>query len=313
MEHLNHININGNSVKSLPPQVAAFQGPIFWSAPGNRWATPNSRVIGLHLRGNPFEEPPIEVLAKGKGSIKRYFEFLRGERKSVNEAKVLLIGDGGAGKTSLMKQLLEREFDPNESQTDGINIDALTIEVPNRRLHVHIWDFGGQEVIHATHQFFLSKRSAYVLVVDSRRDDKTEYWLKHIEAFGGNSPILIVINKIDEHPSFDLNWRFLAEKYRSIVGFVRISCATGQGIHDVWSALRPMLARLESTTTVAGFLVRLKTVELSRENYISYSAFRSTCRECGISDENEQRALAEFLHDLGVLCIFGTWRCEIRM
>jgi GTPase SAR1 family protein len=57
--------------------------------------------------------------------------------------------------------------------------------------------------MHATHQFFLSKRSVYILVLDGRRDEKTEYWLKHVEAFGGGSPVIIAINKIDENPAFD--------------------------------------------------------------------------------------------------------------
>ena len=36
-----------------------------------------------------------------------------------------------------------------------------------------MWDFGGQEIYHATHQFFLTRRSLYVLVDDTRKDDKS--------------------------------------------------------------------------------------------------------------------------------------------
>jgi hypothetical protein len=41
--------------------------------------------------------------------------------------------------------------------------------------------------------------------LDGRRDEKTEYWLKHIESFGGESPVLVMLNKIDENPSHDVN------------------------------------------------------------------------------------------------------------
>jgi GTPase SAR1 family protein len=82
---------------------------------------------------------------------------------------------------------------------------------------VHFWDFGGQEIMHATHQFFLSKRSLYILVLDGRRDEKTEYWLKHIESFGGDSPILVVLNKIDENPSFEVNRRFLQVRHVNVM------------------------------------------------------------------------------------------------
>jgi small GTP-binding protein len=263
----------------------------------------DDRPGGVDLRGNPLEEPPVEVVAKGKESVALYFEFLRGERKAVNEAKVLLVGDGGSGKTSLMKQLLELQFDP---QTHGINIDEYTLDVSDRRLRVHIWDFGGQEIMHATHQFFLSKRSVYILVVDSRRDDKTEYWLKHVEAFGGNSPVLIAINKIDEHPSFDINRRFLMEKYPSITRIVRVSCANGEGINELKGALTPILSRLESTTTIwpASWFAVKERVEVLREDYISYGQFRQLCRECSVIKESEQQALAEFLHDLGIALHF---------
>jgi internalin A len=115
MEHLKYINLSGNRIRRLPPQVANFGGSMFWRKTPP-WPTDPSvpEAGGLDLRGNPLEEPPIEVVAKGRDSVARYFQFLGGDRKSVNEAKLLLVGDGGAGKTSLMKQLLERQFDPKE-------------------------------------------------------------------------------------------------------------------------------------------------------------------------------------------------------
>ncbi|MCI5183947.1 MAG: hypothetical protein D3921_15755, partial [Candidatus Electrothrix sp. AW1] len=51
------------------------------------------------------------------------------------------------------------------------------------------------EIMHATHQFFLSHRSLYVLVLDVRRDERPEHWLRYIETFGGDSPVLVVLNK----------------------------------------------------------------------------------------------------------------------
>ena len=58
--------------------------------------------------------------------------------------------------------------------------------------------------MHATHQFFLTRRSVYILVLDSRlnqEENRVEYWLKIIQSFGGESPVLIVGNKVtDQHP-----------------------------------------------------------------------------------------------------------------
>ncbi len=69
-------------------------------------------------------------------------------------------------------------------------------------------------------------------MLDGRKDEKPEYWLKLIENFGGDSPVLVVINKIDQNPAFELNRKFLGEKYSSIRGFYRLSCKSGEGIEE---------------------------------------------------------------------------------
>ena len=92
----------------------------------------------------------------------------------------------------------------------------------------NIWDFGGQEIMHATHQFFLTQRSLYLLALNGREggeDYDAEYWLKLIESFAGDSPVIVVLNKIDQHP-FDLNYRGLQAKYPQIRGFVKTDCRT---------------------------------------------------------------------------------------
>ncbi|NQZ11432.1 MAG: hypothetical protein HRT35_30130 [Algicola sp.] len=63
---------------------------------------------------------------------------------------------------------------------------------------------------HQTHQFFLSTRSLYLYVLDSQKEDNDSaiyHWLSVIKANGGDSPIIIVVNKRDLNAgfSFDLN------------------------------------------------------------------------------------------------------------
>lgn len=65
-----------------------------------------------------------------------------------------------------------------------------------RQFQVNIWDFGGQEIYHATHQFFLTGRSAYVLVCDDRKEDTDfSYWMHVVEMLSDASPLLIVQNE----------------------------------------------------------------------------------------------------------------------
>ena len=89
------------------------------------------------------------------------------------QAKVLVVGEAQVGKTSLIKQLLELgDFDPVESQTHGIITHRWDLPLAERTVRLNMWDFGGQEIMHATHQFFLTKRSLYLLVLDSRQNER---------------------------------------------------------------------------------------------------------------------------------------------
>ena len=267
---------------------------------------------GIFLEGNPLESPPVEIIKKGKRAIRQYFKSLEGEKQALNEVKVLLVGEGAAGKTSLVKRLLDEPFDKNESQTHGININPWEITVDNTNIKVRLWDFGGQEIMHATHQFFLSKRSLYILVLDVRKDEKTEYWLNHIKSFGGDSPVMVVINKIDENPGFDLNRLFLMKKYTNIKGFYRLSCASGKGIDEFKKELTKELVSIDliRTTWAKSWFNVKKQLEEMEDNFISYETYQQICTETGIKSEKEQDILVDFLNDLGVILHFKEFHLE---
>jgi len=257
---------------------------------------------GIYLAGNPLESPPVEIIEKGRGAVIEYFKSLEEGELPLNEVKVLLVGDGGAGKTSLVKQLLKEDFNLNEPQTHGIDIRDWKVE----DINVHFWDFGGQEIMHATHQFFLSNRSLYILVLDGRKDEKTEYWLKHIESFGGDSPVLVVLNKMDEHPGFDVNRRFLQEKYPSIRGFYPVSCKKKKGIKDFTGCLKKALNDVEIIGTVwpeSWFDVKTQLEKMTCD-FISYEEYKDMCAKEGVKEKSAQNTLVDFLNDLGIILHF---------
>ena len=282
----------------------------------DRW-----KLKAIYLPNNPFENPPIEIVKKGREAVLDYFKS-EGEKRPLNEVKILLVGDGGAGKTSLVKRLFGEKVEGNEPQTQGINIRKWVVENGEREIKANFWDFGGQEIMHATHQFFLSKRSLYILVLDGRKDEKPEYWLKLIENFGENSPVLVVINKIDENPAFELNRKFLREKYPSITGegFYRLSCMSNEGIEEFSKALREELTKvkhLEIKWPKSWFNVKSRLEKLclnffsieendncKRCNFIEYKEYRTMCDKEGITSESKQNTLVDFLHDLGVILHF---------
>ncbi len=265
------------------------------------------KALSDELAREKNSQPPPEIVQKGPDAVEAYFQARsREEEKSVNEIKVLLVGDGGSGKTSLVNRLLKDDFNPNEDQTDGIAISQWPLQVEDISIIANLWDFGGQEIMHATHQFFLSRRSLYVLVLDGRKDEKTEYWFKHIESFGGDSPILVVLNKADQSPGFDVNRKFLKEKYPSIKGFFRLSCKSGEGISDFLKAIKKELAAVEIIRTIwpESWLNIKTTLEQIPNHYISYSEYLSLCTAQAIEEGISQSTLVDFLHDLGVVLHF---------
>jgi small GTP-binding protein len=312
LKNLTTLNISSNQLTSLPPEILELGLDIKWE-----YQLGKKEII---LGGNPLKNPPVEIVKKGREAILNYFKSLEDGKQLLNEVKVLLVGDGGAGKTSLAKRIFGEEINGNESQTQGINIRKLVVENGDREIKANLWDFGGQEIMHATHQFFLSKRSLYILVLDGRKDEKPEYWLKIIENFGGESPILVVINKIDENPAFELNRKFLKEKYPSIKGFYRLSCMSNEGIEEFLKTLKEELTKVKNLETEwpkSWFNVKNRLEKICPScpsikvngncehcNFIEYKEYETICDEEGIKSGSSQNTLVDFLHDLGVILHF---------
>lgn len=165
----------------------------------------NNAKIKIFVSFQSLSIPPADIVAQGNDAILNYFsEREQGEVDYLYEAKMLILGEGSAGKTSLLRRLYQPDQPlPIESETTkGISIFQHTFPLSNgRQFRLNVWDFGGQEIYHATHQFFLTRRSLYLLVDDTRKnhtsvsDEGFKYWLELIDLFGGHSPVLIFQNE----------------------------------------------------------------------------------------------------------------------
>lgn len=257
-----------------------------------------------------LELPPELDHASPLAILDYYFGSRDDTSRPLNEAKVLVVGESEVGKTSLIKKLLRLgAFDPNEDQTHGVVTHRWDLPLRDRTVRLNVWDFGGQELMHATHQFFLTKRSLYLLVLDSRQNElqsRIEYWLKLIHIFGENSPVVVVCNKCDQQ-LMQLDWLGLQAKYPQIRRYVReVSCANGTGLQDVVAAICEEIAQLKHVDTAfpgAWFQVK-QLLEDTDESCLPYSEYVEMCKHRGITEERQQRELIGFLNDLGVALHF---------
>ncbi|MBC7777197.1 MAG: GTP-binding protein, partial [Phycisphaerae bacterium] len=255
----------------------------------------------------PLIIPPVEVAQESPQAVRDYFEELGDDGQKLNEVKVIFLGEASAGKTSLVKRLMGENFDSKESQTHGIRIRKMPFAMDDGdTVTAHLWDFGGQEVMHATHQFFLSQRSVYVLLLNSRNDDQAEKWLKHAASFGGRSPVLVVLNKIDENPSFQVDNKRLKEKYPQIRDFFRLSAKTDKGLEEFSEALRREIDRADTRRTPfpPHWLAVKEHFSNMQADYIESAEYRKVCAGNGVTRQFSQDVLLKFLHDLGVVINF---------
>ena len=147
---------------------------------------------------------PEEIRQQGAAAVGNYLEALeRGEAKRLNEARIIILGDKGAGKTCLARRLVDAsaEMTTEEESTAGVDTLDWTIESEDGNINVSIWDFAGHTVTHAAHRFFLSERCLYILVHNGRTEnnERLTYWLDHMKNYGGDSRAIIFVNKRDEN------------------------------------------------------------------------------------------------------------------
>jgi internalin A len=335
--NLRWLDLSDNRLTVLPESLASLYKLQTLDITNNRLAALPKSFVGfpaleqLFLHGNEALGIPPEILgavnreARAPGNESKaaspasildyYFRKEAETSRPLDEAKVLLVGQGGVGKTSLVRRLIEGRFDIGESKTEGIRIAKAFVpgwveaESPTGDgIRLNIWDFGGQEIMHATHQFFLTKRSLYLLVLDARQGENEanlHYWLKIIQSFGGDSPVLVVINKIDEH-AIDLNERRLRLDYApNLVGFYRVSCKTGVGTDALRAAIVEQVSTLPHVRdpVPASFVrVRQRLDAVARErDYVGYGDFEQICEQSGVRDSQGRATLLRFLHDLGIV------------
>ena len=318
LKNLVELNANNNQIENIPVEIGKLSKLKRLSLQNNPiQQLPSSikalKLEQLNLQGSKLNIPP-EILARvtnASGIVEYYFSS---ETLPLREAKVILVGQSSTGKTSLINRLVHNTYNPHEGKTNGIAISEWSVNVLSEQgntfepIRLNIWDFGGQEIMHATHQFFLTKRSLYLLVCNSRNseaDNRLYYWLKIIRSFGGDSPVIVVGNKIDEQ-SFNIGRRELMNKYPQIRAIFDTSCVDGRGIQDLSKTIAREIANLPhifDPIPKKWFSIKDRLSSMGK-NYLPYDEYKKICKREGVLQDYGQSTLIGFLHDLGTMIYF---------
>lgn len=184
---------------------------------------------GIHIppdteKGSDDEQNVAEDVAA-------YFEDVQSTgRGEIKRCKLLILGNGEAGKTCLSLNLTGGN--PKEVEklgsTHGIqfwdwNFEA-NVDSCLEPVHLHLWDFGGQEIYHNTHRLFMSKGTVFIVVWNPNQDGQhsanqisecpdewhsLRYWFDFIHMACGHKPriALVCSNQTEKTDELEQRWR----------------------------------------------------------------------------------------------------------
>jgi internalin A len=279
----------------------------------------------LYVYGNPINDVEEKYLGTENEEVleklrRFYKQWQKGERRRLYEAKLILVGEGAVGKTSLKIKLKTNNKHiakvGKQPSTEGIlyepwDLKNCSVESIKRNVRINIWDFGGQEVDHQTHQFFLSRSSFYILVSNSRLSDaqsKFDYWLNIIHKLAPDSPILMVRNLFDNQTEpYRFNEWFKKYPDQIFSKPITVDCTKkdDEGINEVLHYLRTKISELDSVGKIwpksyADIRSDLEELILGGESYIDENRYLEICKFHEI-DEEEARELSKTLHSIGTI------------
>jgi len=298
LTNLTDLDLRNNKLKEIPKEIAKniqLDKEIMYDS------------VGIFAYNNPLVSPPLELIKNEGETLTKYYEALNEGSIKLKEVKIIFIGEGNAGKTSIINRITQNIFHKNEPKTHGVRVH----EKEDQGKKIYFWDFGGQDIMHSTHQFFLSNRCIYVLVLDGRRDEKPRYWLDMIKTFGGDSPIFVAMNKKEESDRFDINKTSLQKDYQSIVDFIELDCEldNDKGTKEFKDKLLNFIHKSNNEQLSLNVPIPTKwnnikdRLSKSSLNYQECDSFYAMCDEEEI-DVSHREILLSLLHELGIMLHF---------
>ena len=307
----------------------------------------------INIDNCQITNPPIEIIEQGNEAILDFFRQQDAQGTDyIFEAKGLIIGKPRVGKTSLALKIQKMTSDlPKfEATTKGIDVYRWHFDISEQDVKhllvgkntqeitrikdtatqkgfwLNIWDFGGQEIYTATHQFFLTKRSLYLMVDAEILGEDTNWydWLYRVSELSNGSPLLVIINKISGRNWSIPDWDSLIGIFsfiRNPVFNINLDCKSDEDQKIYYQLLnqikRELLSFQHIGTPYPVFWVELRQIfadkseELKRTNkqpVILENEFFNICAPFRDQDSDFNQAaqlrMSQYFHDIGIYLHF---------
>ncbi len=162
-----------------------------------------------------------------------------------NQYKIIVLGNSGSGKTSIINRYLSNKFDETISGgTIGVDYYSKNSE----KSSIQIWDTAGQERFRSVTKIHYRGTNCAMIVYDtsSRLSNNKilESWIDElIEIVPKNLEIVIIGNKLDLSPHNTVNYTELSKKYPQLVGHFLVSAKTGKNVSELFKYVIDQLHR----------------------------------------------------------------------
>jgi len=157
--------------------------------------------------------------------------------------KVIVAGDGGVGKTTLLKRYIDNTFDLHTKMSIGVEIHQKVVEIDDKiRCELILWDLGGQDHFRFLLDRFVDGASGALLMFDLTRIStlfNLEEWTSIVRKHDETLPCILLGGKYDllETQSYDDEKALSMQKETNCAYFLKVSSKTGENVNYAFELL----------------------------------------------------------------------------
>jgi hypothetical protein len=296
LTQLQQLDLDDNPLTELPEALASL-----------------TQLRQLYLDDNPLNAHLAAAYEQGTEALLQYLRAKAEAEITLNEAKLILIGEGEVGKSCLLGALREDEWLESRPTTHGIEIKPVIVTHPDNDTEISLngWDFGGQPVYRPTHQLFFSAPAVYLVVWKPREGPQQGFvkeWITLIKHREPDAKVLVVATHGgpgQRQP--DIDRQEIRDRFGSdtVLGFFHIDSKpdaqkSRNGVAELKRAIANVAASLpEMGRSVPAKWQRVREILQTNDRaYLPYDEVIAICTQHGI-DKEQAELFLRISHVLG--------------
>jgi len=162
--------------------------------------------------------------------------------------KILTAGDGGVGKTTLLRRYVNDKFDSSTLMTIGVEFSLKQVKVGKTMASLQLWDFGGQERFRFMLQKYVAGALGAIIAFDLTRLsslDHLEEWITMVRKYDPDLPLVLVGTKFDLKDEIVVDDELALEVKEAfkMIDYIKTSSKTGENVEDVFKILAKRIVK----------------------------------------------------------------------